>query len=223
MRTSSIPYSDLSSIDYFFFSDCLVPVFDVLRMALLREKANVYFLSTEHLGQQTLPVLEERLAECQSDQSSNQNQALQIVLCRSLANAAAHPHGRQLLIGQLRSVLPLSLVSLRCPKAAAQLAASAVAANLALALQETRGSVENRNDFVKIVIDSVRSVDFGQIEMEAVFYLLQCLVTVMWGEGAVITVARSLGIGRVVSRMKDVYSEEKGKIVARAIDRMLNS
>lgn len=214
----------------FFVLDYLVPVLDIFRLALLNGFINNYFFanSKQSRGLETVDTL------CRFIASVDTPPQFQILVCRAFANAiAGGDSGRRILIAQECSkvVIPLIAQCLDSAKAAAQIAAASTLANYSCAylLESTKGNLKSsagKVDSFQAVVENLKhvrkGVDYGSLEQEAVFRLLQALVTFMWGDDATLAVGRALKISDIVSRLKDATSEERSKAIARSIERMIN-
>lgn len=215
----------------FLFSDSLVPVLDIFRLAILNESVNAHFFAStkRSRGLETVDYL------CRMIPNVDSPPQFQILVCRSFANAlAGGDHGRRLLMAQECStaVIPLITQCLDSPKPSAQVAAASALANLGSAYLNSMINDQNQDvivskiDAYRLLVEHLKSVrqgvDYGSLDQESVFRLLQALVTFMWGDDAALAVGRALKMGNLVSRLKDATNEEKSKAIARSIERMLS-
>ncbi|VDL73991.1 unnamed protein product [Nippostrongylus brasiliensis] len=137
----------------------LVPILDVFRVALLDERLNSFFCDMKRLSALLL---------------SEAPDAVCILVCRSMANAFAHPCGR------MRPLIQNSALQV-CEK-----------------------------------IDS-----FGHLSSDSLIRLLQAIVSFMWGDTAVISLAKSRNMLQIISKLKDAVVDEQGKNIARDIAEMI--
>ncbi|VDN08021.1 unnamed protein product [Thelazia callipaeda] len=208
--------------------DAIVPVMDVFRLALLNITLNEIYCSLETKnegmarGLQTLQRLTNFLVSANSD-------PVRILTCRAIANAALHQWGRTMLIHDMTTVIRCVAVQLISAKHALQLAAASALANWALIfLEETEcGKVAElgpREDALQAIIQAIENIaSFGDFNQTALIRLLQAIVTLMWGDIAVIQFAKGRNIIGIVNRVKDAVVDESGKSIARDIAQMAYS
>ncbi|KAI6183461.1 hypothetical protein M3Y97_00491700 [Aphelenchoides bicaudatus] len=200
--------------------ECIVPVLDVFRLSLLNETINEYFCSVhgEKRGKQTLERIFAILV-------SEPLPPVRIFICRSLANAAKHQFGQEMLLTHVSQLSDLVTQQILLPgsKAPLQLAASCCLANVAmLLLRQTEKGVcaelGPREDVLRSIIKFAEKVlSFGDICELALQRFLQTIVTLMWGDQMVIEMGKKRGIDDIVMRIKDAVSSEDSKNIARDI------
>ncbi|KJH51416.1 PUL domain protein [Dictyocaulus viviparus] len=126
----------------------LVPILDVFRVALLHEYLNTYFCDMKKRGESTHRRL---LALLMSEPPD----AISILVCRSLANAFAHPCGREMLCHDFQNLFAAVTNQLTSNKAALQLAATSTLANWSLLLltrSETVSELGPREDAIRQIV-----------------------------------------------------------------------
>lgn len=78
-----------------------------------------------------------------------------------------------------------------------------------------------REDALKATLDGLRGVDgFGSYAQPALIRILQTIVTLMYGDSALILIAKQSGVVPIVNRIKDAVADETAKGVARDIVEM---
>ncbi|KAI6221872.1 hypothetical protein M3Y99_01527700 [Aphelenchoides fujianensis] len=198
--------------------EMMVPLLDVFRLAVLNPQINEYFCSNKD-GNRAAATMHRLSSLLISDPPL----PVRILVCRSLANAAAHEDGRQMLQQELSSVSELIVAQLVAEnqKPALQLAATSALANIALVLLRQTEKCQElgpREDVLRAIIKSTESVhSFGGLTEPALVRLLQAIVTLMWGDPAVITLAKQRGICEIVNRIKDAVQSDESKNIARDI------
>lgn len=110
-------------------------------------------------------------------------------------------------------------------KAALQIAAASTIANWSLLLLNRSATVAElgpREDAIRGIIKVCEPIDsFGYLSTDSMIRLLQAIVTFMWGDTTVISLAKSRNMLQIVGRMKDAVVEEQGKNIARDIAEMI--
>ncbi|KAI6227715.1 WD domain-containing protein [Aphelenchoides fujianensis] len=181
----------------------MVPLLDVFRLALLNPQVNEYFCSSKDGNRAAATMLRFSTLLIEGEWR------VRMLVCRSLANAAAHEDGRQMLQQELSS------------KPAFRFAAATAFANFALILLRQTEKCQElgpREDVLRAIIKSTESVhSFGGLTELALFRLLQAIATLMWGAPAVITLAKQRGICEIVNRIKDAVQSDDSKNIARDI------
>ncbi|KHJ85570.1 PUL domain protein, partial [Oesophagostomum dentatum] len=197
----------------------LVPILDVFRVALLDETLNTHFCDMKARGEGTQQRLTALLLSEPPD-------AVSILVCRSMTNAFAHSCGREMLSRDFQTLFTVVSNQLTSNKAALQLAAASALANWSLLLLQRSEKVAElgpREDairaFVKLCDEKLTS--FGSLSEAAMIRLLQAIVTFMWGDTTVISLAKSRNMLTIINRMKDAVVDERGKNIARDIAEMI--
>ncbi|CAD6198184.1 unnamed protein product [Caenorhabditis auriculariae] len=198
----------------------LMPVVDCFRLALLRRDLNDFFCDKERSEK----IMNTFLAILVSDSIEP---PLKTFVCRCIANAFKHPAGGQLFVShELSTFSSLILKHLVHGKAAhTRVAAASALANFALSLlRQSQECCElgRREDVLRAVIQEIEPVpSFGDFPPDALVRLLQAIVTLMWGDISIITLAKSRNMAQLAARLKDAAPEESGgKEVARDIVEM---
>ncbi|KAK6029422.1 PUL domain protein [Ostertagia ostertagi] len=196
----------------------LVPILDAFRVALLHERLNTFFCDMKGRGEST----QQRLCALLLSEAPD---AVCILVCRSLANAFIHPCGREMLCHDFQNLFAVVVNQLKSNKAALQLAAASTLANWSLLLlnrSETVAELGPREDAIRGIVKVCEKIDsFGYLSRDSMIRLLQAIVTFMWGDTSVISLAKSRNMLQIVSRMKDAVVDEQGKNIARDIAEMI--
>ncbi|PIO62891.1 PUL domain protein [Teladorsagia circumcincta] len=203
----------------------LVPILDAFRVALLHERLNTFFCDMKGRGEST----QQRLCALLLSEAPD---AVCILVCRSLANAFIHPCGREMLCHDFQNLFAVVVNQLKSNKAALQvgvsamqLAAASTLANWSLLLlnrSETVAELGPREDAIRGIVKVCENIDsFGYLSRDSMIRLLQAIVTFMWGDTSVISLAKSRNMLQIVSRMKDAVVDEQGKNIARDIAEMI--
>uniref|UniRef100_A0A1I7WWF6 Phospholipase A-2-activating protein n=1 Tax=Heterorhabditis bacteriophora TaxID=37862 RepID=A0A1I7WWF6_HETBA len=186
--------------------DDIVPILDLFRIALLHEPLNKYYCDTNTRGSDTLQRLIALLISEPSD-------AIRILVCRTITNAFSHEYGREMLMHDLESIIPLVTKEFLGGKPALQLAAASALANwshLLLIRSESVAELGPREDVIRGVIKVLEAVEsFGDRSELALIRILQAIVTLMWGDTAVITLAKSRNMMAIVNRIKDAVVDDR--------------
>lgn len=197
----------------------MVPALDVFRLSLMTEFVAEHFFRPLSNGLDLADSFCRLIAEKSSPFT------FKILVCRSFANAFAFSVGRQCML--MCSVEVARLVfenCVCCEKSAVQTAAAATLANAALCFMQNPDA-SKKQEFAKTFfagLKLVEQVGFSLLEQQCLFYLLQALVTLLWGDDDVINIAKSSGVFAIVDKIKDASSEESSKNIARSIERMVN-
>uniref|UniRef100_A0A183VCD0 PUL domain-containing protein n=1 Tax=Toxocara canis TaxID=6265 RepID=A0A183VCD0_TOXCA len=226
LRNSSYEPSDvhITAIDtgLLWTSDAIVPIMDAFRLALLNRRFNEIYCGvktereTGSRGMNTLQKLIAVLTNAVSD-------PVRILACRAIANAAVHRWGREMLMNGLNDSLAVVISQLSSRKEALQLAAASAAANWSLLLlrhseSSTADESSLRRDMTKTLVKYLKMTEsFGGYSEATKIRILQALATVMWGDIAVIKVAKEADVVGTVNRVKDALVAECGKAIARDI------
>ncbi|XGW12216.1 hypothetical protein V3C99_013144 [Haemonchus contortus] len=196
----------------------LVPILDAFRVALLHERLNSFFCDMKGKGEST----QQRLCALLLSEAPD---AVCILVCRSLANAFTHPCGRDMLCHDFQNLFAVVVKQLTSNKAALQLAATSTLANWSLLLlnrSETVAELGPREDAIRGIVKVCEAIDsFGYLSQDSLIRLLQAIVTFMWGDSSVISLAKSRNMLQIVNRMKDAVVDEQGKNIARDIVEMI--
>ncbi|CAD5213180.1 unnamed protein product [Bursaphelenchus okinawaensis] len=192
----------------------IMSVVDVFRYALLNETHNASFCLPPN-GDQTLERLLTLLI-------SDQTFKIRTMVCRAFANACKHDAGRQLLLRRLNDVAEVVGTCILWEKPILQQAAVSVFCNLAYSLlKQTEGGVAEigpREDLLRAIIKATEgTISFSHLSALTIFRLLQCIVTLMWGDSTVIKMGKQRGVSEIVQRIKDATTEEASKNIARDI------
>uniref|UniRef100_A0A183CH72 PUL domain-containing protein n=1 Tax=Globodera pallida TaxID=36090 RepID=A0A183CH72_GLOPA len=205
--------------------ETIVPALDLFRIALLHPQLNEIFCSLEPVlgnppkGASTIRRLMDLLTLPES------TDPVCILVCRSMANAAAHEFGRAMLMTEASALWNIVSAQMNSLKTALQVASSSTLLNLSrilLEMSELDAVVElgPREDAVHAIIASLCSVDsFGAHSPLALVRLLQTLI-VLLGPSAV---ANCLSIGELQSlanatcRIKDAVSDDDVKALVREL------
>uniref|UniRef100_A0A158R4Z2 WD_REPEATS_REGION domain-containing protein n=1 Tax=Syphacia muris TaxID=451379 RepID=A0A158R4Z2_9BILA len=202
--------------------DALVPVLDAFRLALLNSTLNKIFchVKTEDgmkaRGMSTMQKLSALLLTAQKD-------PIKIFICRAIANAAAHPWGKEMLMHDIKTNISLLAMQLTSSKAALQMAAVGALENYAFLLSQTNiesGVTElgPREDAMKALVQSLHESRWSDVCGEITqVHLLKTIGTLMWGDKTTIKVAKNRDVASIVNRIKDSVPSEDGKAVARDI------
>uniref|UniRef100_A0A915Q0D1 Phospholipase A-2-activating protein n=1 Tax=Setaria digitata TaxID=48799 RepID=A0A915Q0D1_9BILA len=220
----------ISAIDAGFGWDmnAIIPVMDVFRLSLLNRTLNRYYCSLDKEGEKPARGLEtmQRLTNFLISANSD---PIRILSCRAMANAAVHQWGRAMLIYDVNTTVKYVAMQLNSTKHALQLAAATALANWSLILlrHTESGKVAElgpREDALRAIIQAIENVvSFGDFNQAALIRLLQAIVTLMWGDLAVIQLAKEKNIIGIVNRVKDAVIDESGKAIARDITEMAYS
>ncbi|CAG9534252.1 unnamed protein product [Cercopithifilaria johnstoni] len=232
LKTSTYDPRDIhvSAIDTGFGwdMDTIIPIMDVFRLALLNRTLNRIYCSLDAEGEksprgfQTIQRLTNFLVSANSD-------PIRILACRAMANAAMHQWGRSMLIHDVNITVKYVAAQLNSTKHALQLAATTALANWALILlrHTESGKIAElgpREDALRAIIQVIENiVSFGDFNQIALIRLLQAIVTLMWGDVAVIQLAKGRDIIGIMNRIKDAVVDESGKAIARDITEMAYS
>uniref|UniRef100_A0A8R1XTE8 Phospholipase A-2-activating protein n=1 Tax=Onchocerca volvulus TaxID=6282 RepID=A0A8R1XTE8_ONCVO len=208
--------------------DTITPVMDVFRLALLNRTLNRIYCSLDMEGDKPARGLEtmQRLTNFLISANSD---PIRILACRAMANAAMHQWGRSMLIHDVNTTVRYVATQLNSAKHALQLAATTALANWALILLRHTESGEvaelgPREDALRAIIQAIENVvSFGDFNQLALIRLLQAIVTLMWGDVAVIQLAKKRNIIGIMNRIKDAVVDECGKAIARDITEMAYS
>ncbi|VIO94008.1 WD domain containing protein [Brugia malayi] len=232
LKTSTYDPRDIhvSAIDTGFGwnMDTIIPVMDIFRLALLNRTLNRIYCSLDMEGEKSARGLEtiQRLTNFLVSASSD---PIRILACRAMANSAMHQWGRTMLIHDVNTTLKYVAAQLSSAKHALQLAAATALANWALILlrHTESGKIAElgpREDALRAIIQAIGNVvSFGDFNQIALIRLLQAIVTLMWGDVAIIQLAKGRDIIGIVNRIKDAVVDESGKAVARDIIEMAYS
>ncbi|VDO50671.1 unnamed protein product [Onchocerca flexuosa] len=209
-------------------SDTITPIMDVFRLALLNRTLNRIYCSLDMEGDKSARGLEtmQRLTNFLISANSD---PIRILACRAMANAAIHQWGRSMLIHDVNATIRYVATQLNSAKHALQLAATTALANWALILlrHTESGKVAElgpREDALRAIIQAIENmVNFGDFNQIALIRLLQAIVTLMWGDVAVIQLAKERDIIGIMNRIKDAVVDECGKAIARDITEMAYS
>ncbi|CAI2327550.1 unnamed protein product [Caenorhabditis sp. 36 PRJEB53466] len=198
--------------------DQLVPVLDFLRIALIHQSLNDYFCSRKRGAD----LIGRFIAILISDGDI----AVKVMVCRCIANAFAHPSGRDLFAStELSTLAPLVVREILSSKTHLQISAATALANWSLALlkqSEECAQLGPREDLLRAIITGIETVNsFGDLCEEAITRLLQSIVTVMWGDQSVIQLAKNRQLATIAARLKDAVPNETGKGIARDIIEMV--
>ncbi|VDM47451.1 unnamed protein product [Toxocara canis] len=148
---------------------------------------------------------------------------VRILACRAIANAAVHRWGREMLMNGLNDSLAVVISQLSSRKEALQLAAASAVANWSLLLlrhseSSTADESSLRRDMAKTLVKYLKMTEsFGDYSEATKIRILQAIATVMWGDIAVIKVAKEADVVGTVNRVKDALVAECGKAIARDI------
>ncbi|VDM39665.1 unnamed protein product [Toxocara canis] len=206
-------------------TDTILPIVDAFRLALLNRQLNKIYCSIkreegrEPRGTMALSRLTALLIDSTSD-------AVRVLSCRAIANAAVHEWGRHMLMDDLGTNISALLSQLSSHKSALQFAACSALANLALLLLKHTESghiaeLGPREDMILLVIKTLgETQNFGDFTEGAQIRLLQTVATLMWGDDALIKLAKARNIVAIANRMKDAVVNEAGKTIARDIVEM---
>ncbi|ULU03692.1 hypothetical protein L3Y34_016880 [Caenorhabditis briggsae] len=198
--------------------DNLVPVLDFFRIALTHESLNSYFCARD----KGRDLVERLIAILVSDPT---DLSLRVMVCRCIANAFAHPAGRKLFAAtELSTLAPLVVHQFLSDKPVLQLSAATALANWSLALLQQSEKVQElgpKEDLLRAIVDKIETVSsFGYISEDSLTRLLQSIVTVMWGDSAVIRLAKNRGLAAIAARLKDAAQGDPCKNIARDIVEM---
>ncbi|EJD73820.1 WD domain-containing protein [Loa loa] len=208
--------------------DTIIPIMDVFRLALLNRTLNRIYCSLDIEGEKSAKGLEtmQRLTNFLISADSD---PIRILACRAMANAAMHQWGRSMLIHDVNTTVKCVAAQLNSAKHALQLAATTALANWALILlrHTESGKVTElgpREDALRAIIQAIENIaSFGDFNQVALIRLLQAIVTLMWGDVAVIQLAKGRDIIGIMNRIKDAVVDESGKAIARDITEMAYS
>uniref|UniRef100_A0A915HJQ8 Phospholipase A-2-activating protein n=1 Tax=Romanomermis culicivorax TaxID=13658 RepID=A0A915HJQ8_ROMCU len=204
-------------------NDLIVPGLDAIRLAFLSPSV------TNQLFDQKSIALEliDRLCRLMKDKSLSF--PFRVLTTRSLTNCLNYESARKILI-DYRPVL-INLVSQNClfdAKGHAQIAASAFLANMSLWLFEDEKGEKSqqstcKNEIFASILDILvkNEQNLPILDKEAIFYLLQALVTFLWGDDSAIDLAKKKNVKNCVVRLKDLTDLESSKIIARSKNREL--
>uniref|UniRef100_F1KVN1 Phospholipase A-2-activating protein n=1 Tax=Ascaris suum TaxID=6253 RepID=F1KVN1_ASCSU len=205
--------------------ETVLPIVDAFRLGLLNRQLNKIYCSmikedgNEPRGAATLQKL---IGFLTGDTPDN----IRVLVCRAFANAVVHKWGCHMLLSDLSTSVSALLAQLTKTKAPLQLAASSALANFALMLLKHTESEEidelgPREDMIMLTIKSLKNAEnFNQYSEATHMRVLQTLVTLIWGDVALIKSAKAQGIVAIVNRMRDVVADERVKAIARDIVEM---
>ncbi|VDO95411.1 unnamed protein product, partial [Soboliphyme baturini] len=118
------------------------------------------------------------------------------------------------------------IAHLNARKPAAQAAVAATFANLCLLLHlsTSSGCEAKKIALIHALVSSCSPENLGiQIDLseQAIFYILQGIVTLLWGDKPTVDYACQLSLNLIITKLKDATSEEKSKEISRSIERMI--
>ncbi|VDN19481.1 unnamed protein product [Cylicostephanus goldi] len=143
-----------------------------------------------------------------------------------MTNAFVHECGRNMLSQDFQTLFTVVANQLTSSKPALQLAAASALANWSLFLLKKSEKVAElgpREDAIRAIVKlcDERLQSFGSVSEGAMIRLLQAIVTLMWGDTTVITLAKSRNMLAIVNKIKDAVVDERGKNIARDIAEMI--
>ncbi|CAI4221759.1 unnamed protein product [Auanema sp. JU1783] len=195
----------------------IAPVCDLFRVALLHENLNSLFCDLNGRGRNILERLTSILISDPSD-------AVKIFICRALANAFAHAKGELLLQQDIGGLIPIVASQLTSQREPLQIAAVSALANWSFSMLKQSATVSElgpREDVLRHLIKVLEAFpSFGGYSQQALIRLLQTIVTLMWGDSEVISLAKSRSIVSIVNKIKDAVTDERGKHISRDIVEM---
>ena len=75
-----------------------------------------------------------------------------------------------------------------------------------------------REDELSAIINGLKSIDgFGDFHPVCLVRLLQTIVTLMWGDSAIILIGKNLGISDILTKIKDAVHDDDAKALVRDI------
>ncbi|CAJ0587187.1 unnamed protein product, partial [Mesorhabditis spiculigera] len=198
----------------------LLPAVDIFRIALLHEKLNDLYCSPKKRGRETLERLNAIMISDPPD-------AIRALVCRAIANAFTHDGGREMMMMDVKYTAKLLAQQILHAKPVVQVAAATALANWALLLLQRSLHISElgpREDLIRVIIETFEEEPaFGGRSEVALFRLMQCLVSLMWGDSQVIKTCKNRNLASIVSKLKDSVVEENGKAIARDIVEMINA
>ncbi|CAB3411455.1 unnamed protein product [Caenorhabditis bovis] len=196
----------------------IAPILDFLRIGLLHAGINNHFCAKSR----GVELVGKFVAILISDPA---DLAVRVFVCRCIANAFNQRAGRALFAScELSTLAPLLVAQMFSEKAILQVAAASALANWALAFLNQSNECDQlgpREDLLRFTISGIENISsFGGICEDARIYLLQAIVTLMWGNTNVIKLAKNRNMATIAARIKDAVESENGKCIARDIIEM---
>uniref|UniRef100_A0A914KKQ2 PUL domain-containing protein n=1 Tax=Meloidogyne incognita TaxID=6306 RepID=A0A914KKQ2_MELIC len=204
-----------------------VPAFDLFRIALLHPKLNEIFCSLKSVlgnppkGQSTISRLLSLLTKDSPD-------PVLILSCRSLANAASHSYGREMLLSATSAFSSFIPEQLYSSKQALQISSATALANFASILLKNSEAKSNvtelgpREDILRsLILVLQKTNNYSNYSPIALFRILQTIIMLMWGQSTLIYLAIEQSLPSILKQIKDGVSDEDIKSLIRDAEGMI--